>query len=631
MVKKIEEKYKEMSEIEHILNRPGMWVGSTKNEEKDFFIYCNENGKMSIQALNYIPGMLKVVDEVISNSCDEYRRKDNMGLNKLVVTIHKDSNIIEVFDNGGIPIVKHSDAGIYIPEFIFGRLRTSSNYDDSEDRMVIGTNGVGSALCNVFSKKFTIESADGKNKYHRSWSNNMQVLNDDLKVEKCKDHFTKTTFELDINKFDTSDKTFTTDFINIIHKRCIDAAVANIGLDVTFKVFNKNKEIINENWKFKSFNEYLDLYSDFINIKESITFTNDICQAYIFPDSNIDIAFVNGAECSKGTHIRTIRTDINAAVSEFLNKKDKIDLSPRSVDNKYSVFCNIDVVNPAYDSQTKDTLTTPVDRFIKDPKKKWEIPETFFKDIVKSEIVESVRDWYKQKQAAEDQKTLRKLNSEAKKGLKRPDKYITCSSKKKSDRELWIFEGDSARSGFRNCRVPEKQAGYTMRGVPLNCYDMTPVQIMKNEVFNDLITIIGLKWGKDFNINDLNFGRIVLASDQDFDGYHINGLLLAFFNNWPELFEKGIIVRSESPIIIARKGKDCKFYYNVNDFKQEEKKLKGYTFKYAKGLGGLNQEETRIMYQQPHFTVYKKDNLADNIIRKWFLKGDSETRKELLQ
>ena len=360
MKKKIEDKYQELSEIQHILQRPGMWVGSIKVEEKDTFIYNYKTGKFEMKIVNYIPAMLKVVDEVISNSCDEFRRKDNMGLTELYVNINKDNGEIIVRDNGGIPIVKHKEAGVYVPEFIFGRLRTSSNYDDTEDRQVIGTNGVGSALCNVFSSYFEIESADGKNMFHRSWSNNMETLNNDLKITKCgkRTHYTQTRFKLDFSRFDTELKTFDDDFVNIIHKRCIDAAAANPGLKV---IFNGNGEDIV--WKFKKFDEYIDLYSNLLNIADKIPFENDLCTAWIFPDSSVDIGFVNGAECSKGTHMRALRNEINQAVVDYMTKKDKIkDLTTRGVDNKYSVFININVSNPAYDSQTKDTLTTPVEK-----------------------------------------------------------------------------------------------------------------------------------------------------------------------------------------------------------------------------------------------------------------------------
>ena len=623
--KTIEQKYTELSEVQHILIRPSMWVGSTKMEEKDMFIYNANIGKFEMKVVTYIPAMLKVVDEVISNSCDEYRRKDNMGLTELRVSISKETGEITVRDNGGIPIVKHKEAGVYVPEFIFGRLRTSSNYDDNEDRNVIGMNGVGSSLCNVFSTYFEIESADGKNEFHRSWSNNMETLNDDLKVTKCnkKTHFTQTRFKLDFSRFETDLNTFDDDFINIIHKRCIDAAAANPGLKV---VFNDTEE-----WLFKKFDEYIDLYSNLLNIQDKIYFNNDLCTAWIFPDSSIDIGFVNGAECSKGTHMRALRNEINQTVVEFLTKKDKLkDLTTRGVDGKYSVFIDINVSNPTYDSQTKETLTTPIDKFSKDEKIKWEVDDKFLNKICKSEIVSLVRDWYKQKTAAEDERALRKINRETSKGLKRPDKYITCSSRKKNERQLWVFEGDSAKAGFRGGRNPEIQAGYTMRGVPLNCYGATPLQIMKNEVFNDLVTILGLKWGKEFNVNDLNFGKIVISTDADVDGDKIASLLLLFFNNWPELIDKGIVCRSVSPIIISRKGKDCKKFYTMDEFKAEEKKLKGYSHKYAKGLGGLSNQESKEMYQEPKFLYFKKDEAADSMFRKWFAKGDSETRKQML-
>ena len=629
MSKKIEEKYQELSEVQHILQRPGMWVGSIKSEEKDCFIYNEKTGKFEMRIINYIPAMLKVVDEVISNSCDEFRRKDNMGLTELYVKIDKETGEIIVRDNGGIPIVKHKEAGVYVPEFIFGRLRTSSNYDDSEDRNVIGTNGVGSALCNVFSTYFEIESADGKNKFHRSWSNNMETLNNDLKITKCgkRTHYTQTRFKLDFSRFDTKLKTFDDDFINIIHKRCIDAAAANPGLNV---IFNNGKEDIE--WKFKKLDEYIDLYSNILNIADKIPFENDLCTAWIFPDSSVDVGFVNGAECSKGTHMRALRNEINQAVVEFITKKDKIkDLTTRGVDNKYSVFININVSNPSYDSQTKDTLTTPIEKFSKDEKIKWEVNEKFLNKIIKSEIVSLVKDWYKQKTAAEDEKALRKINRETNKGLKRPDKYITCSSRKKNERQLWIFEGDSAKSGLRGGRNPETQAGLIMRGVPLNCYGMTPVQIMKNEVFNDIVTVLGLKWGKEFNVNDLNFGKIVISTDADTDGDKIAALLLLFFNNWPELFEKNIVCRNISPIVISRKGKDCQKFYTMEEFKEAEKKLKGYTHKYVKGLGGLSDKESKEMYQDPKFLYFKKDEAADSMLRKWFNKSDSNVRKDMLK
>lgn len=627
---KIEEKYKELSEVQHILHRPGMWVGSTKPEEKDMFIYNNETGKMQSVTLEYVPGMLKVVDEIISNSCDEFRRgKKNMGLTELLVSID-DDNTITVRDNGGIPIVKHKTAGVYVPEFIFGRLRTSSNYNDDEDRNVIGTNGLGSSLTNVFSDYFRIDSADGINEFSGSWKDHM-TPNNDVVVKKCgkNTHYTKTTFRLDLSQFKVD--TIDDNFKNIIHKRCIDAAAANPGLKVIFKASLSDGEAIDETWKFKTFEDYIDLYSDLlVETSNRLQFSNKLADVYVFPGSNLDVAFVNGAECSKGTHIRAARNDINSTVADYLAKKDKIEVTTRAVNGKYAVFMNINVSNPSYDSQTKDTLTTPMDKFSMDESITWEVPQKFLEQVTKSEIVNLMRDWYKKEAAAEDQKTLRKLNAEAKKGLKRPDKYVAANSKNKHDRCLFIFEGDSAYSGFREARDPNQHGAYVMKGVPMNCLDMTPVQIMKNEVFNDIITILGLEFGSSFDIKKLKYDRIVIATDADVDGDKIAALLILFFYmNWPEIISNHILSRIEVPIIIASKGKNKKVYYKMDDYRAEQKEVKSWQIKYVKGWAGYTPSEYREIIRGDKFVYFRCDRLCESMLRKWFGK-DADTRKELM-
>ena len=186
----VEEKYKSMTEVEHILQKSGMWIGSINKEEKNMYIYDIDNCKMIFKTISYIPAVWKLVDEIISNSVDEFRRPENMGLTNIIVTVDK-SGYITIRDNGGIPVVKHKEAGMYLPTFLFGNLRTSSNYNNNDDRDVVGTNGVGSSLTNVWSKEFEINTADGTNAYHQSWTNNMSI-NDDLELKKSTktDHHT---------------------------------------------------------------------------------------------------------------------------------------------------------------------------------------------------------------------------------------------------------------------------------------------------------------------------------------------------------------------------------------------------------------------------------------------------------
>lgn len=625
MTKTIEQKYKELTETEHVLLRPGMYVGSVKPELSTQFVFDYKDQTMVQKEVEYVPAMLKLIDEVVSNSCDEYRRKDNLGLTQLNVTIMKDDTIV-IEDNGGIPVVKHKEAGIMVPQLIFGRMRTSSNYNDEEDRTGLGTNGVGSSLTNIFSSYFGIMTDDGKKRWLGNWRNNMSEFYGE-KIEKSskKNHGTRTTFHLDFSRFEGVEH-LDRSFKDIILTRCINAAAANPGLVVKYK----DDDVCGE-YCYKNFKDYIDLYRNYLTLKDCIEYKDDDKCVYVYPDGNINVGFVNGGICNKGTHIKALHQFINASISEFLKKKDKIDVLPRQVDGNYSMFCDLTISNPSYDSQTKECLTTPVEKFYKDDSKKFEVSQKFLDQVMKSDIIENVRDWYKKKCEAEDQRAIRKINREISKGLKRPDKFITCTSKKKQEKQLWIFEGDSAKAAFRNCRDPHTQAGYIMRGVPKSSWNESPTNIMKNEVYNDLVTILGLKFGNDFNINDLKFGKIVISSDMDNDGHHIAGILLAFFNHWPELYEKGIVVRSISPIIVAHKNKLTKNFYNIDDYKKEESKLKGWTFKFTKGLGGLNNAESKEMYLNPRFQVFRKDDLAESMMKKWFTKDDSDTRKQLLQ
>lgn len=625
MTKTIEQKYKELTETEHVLLRPGMYVGSVKPELSTQFVFDYKDQTMVQKEVEYVPAMLKLIDEVVSNSCDEYRRKDNLGLTQLNVTIMKDDTIV-IEDNGGIPVVKHKEAGIMVPQLIFGRMRTSSNYNDEEDRTGLGTNGVGSSLTNIFSSYFGIMTDDGKKRWLGNWRNNMSEFYGE-KIEKSskKNHGTRTTFHLDFSRFEGVEH-LDRSFKDIILTRCINAAAANPGLVVKYK----DDDVCGE-YCYKNFKDYIDLYRNYLTLKDCIEYKDDDKCVYVYPDGNINVGFVNGGICNKGTHIKALHQFINASISEFLKKKDKIDVLPRQVDGNYSMFCDLTISNPSYDSQTKECLTTPVEKFYKDDSKKFEVSQKFLDQVMKSDIIENVRDWYKKKCEAEDQRAIRKINREISKGLKRPDKFITCTSKKKQEKQLWIFEGDSAKAAFRNCRDPHTQAGYIMRGVPKSSWNESPTNIMKNEVYNDLVTILGLKFGNDFNINDLKFGKIVISSDMDNDGHHIAGILLAFFNHWPDLYEKGIVVRSISPIIVAHKNKLTKNFYNIDDYKKEESKLKGWTFKFTKGLGGLNNAESKEMYLNPKFQVFRKDDLAESMMKKWFTKDDSDTRKQLLQ
>ena len=626
--KSIEDKFKSLGEIDHILLRSGMYIGSIKEEIKQMFIYNSDDEKMSLQELSYTPGLLKLIDEIISNVGDEFRRKDNMGLTNVEVEIDR-SGHFRIKDNGGIPVVMHKEANMYVPVFIFGNLRTSSNYDDSEERDVIGTNGLGCKICNIFSKNFSVYTADTKKSLFQSWSNNMKELNNNLKIEKCTDHFTEFQFDIDWNRFEDV-KEITDAFIAIIEKRIIDLCAANPGLFAKF-IFTENNNVIQSSeWLFNNFEEYIELYSDYIDADNVLYFKDKQKQVWVYPDGGLNIGFVNGAECSKGTHIRAIRNEINNAIAAQILSKNKIDVGARNVDGKYTMFCTYHIANPTYSSQTKEECTTPIERFSLEKDYKFSIPDKFIKECCKSEIVNIVLDWYKQKIEVEDQKTLRKLNKQLKMKV-RSDKFIDANTKVRADRELWLFEGQSAGANFRNFKTTQ-QGCYLLKGKILNVSGLGPSKIMANQELNDIIAILGLQWGQKNKAEDLNFAHIVIASDFDEDGHAICGLILNFFAlNFPELFEQHMISRALSPIIIATKGNDCKKYFKMSDYRNDMEKLKGYKIKYIKGLGSLEPQYFKDMLQKPIYHYFTKDDIADISLKNWFGKENASTRKQMLK
>ena len=165
----IDKKYQKLDDISHVIARPGMYIGSIKPHTATKWVLDNE--KMVQQELTYNPGFLKIFDEIITNSVDESKRT---GSKLTTVKVKIKDNTISIWDNGGIPVVKHTEHNEWIPEMIFSNLKSGSNFDDTEERSWAGTNGVGSTLTNIYSNEFIISTCDGKNHFYQTYKNNMR-------------------------------------------------------------------------------------------------------------------------------------------------------------------------------------------------------------------------------------------------------------------------------------------------------------------------------------------------------------------------------------------------------------------------------------------------------------------------
>jgi len=604
MEKTIEKKYRKLSDIEHVLQRPGMWVGSINPHTADLFI-LGEDKKFLRTPSTYNPAFLKIFDEIISNSIDEHKR--NPKLNKLDVTIDKEGRIT-ILDNGGIPVKMHKEYEEWIPEMIFSNLKTGSNFDDSEDRLVAGTNGVGATLTNIFSKVFSVKTADGKKQFLQVFSENMHKrTRPDIKNEKK--NFTEISYLPDYARFGMQN--IDEIHLSLLKKRVVDAAACNPKLQVSFN---------GEKFQFKNFKDYCTMYVNEVFFEESSRWKIAVG---ISDNSFQQVSFVNSVETRDGgTHVEYIANQIASWMREQIKKKYKFDIKPSELRNHIFLFVNADIVNSSFSSQTKEKLITET----KDFKSTHEVSDKLMKQIFSSEITKQLLDWLENKKLAEERKQLRALNKYI--DTAKIIKLIDAKGKNRENCTLGIFEGDSAKTAFRNSRDPETQGAFPLRGKFVNVRELTNTKVIENNEVKSLLAAIGLKLGEE--PTNLRYGKLLFYTDMDPDGDSIAGLLMNFFGKyWPELFEQERIYRVLTPFVVVKKGKEVHWFYSSDEFHEWSKKQKDLTswkINYKKGLGALNDEEYEEIIKNPKMIAIQKGNCFHETLNTWF-SGDSKPRK----
>lgn len=607
----VEKKYRKLDDITHILARSGMYVGSTKLNTIEKYI-LDEN-KFTESEITYNPAFIKIFDEIIINSIDE--SKKNPKLNQIKVTV-KD-NKISVWDNGGIPVVKHTEYKEWIPEMIFSNLKAGSSFNDEEQRTTAGLNGVGSVLTNVFSEEFIVSTCDGTNHFYQRFYNNMRSREQPV-IKKSKKNHTEITYKPELSRFNMT--TFDEMHLAMLKKRVVDIAGANQNVKIWF-----NEELVN----IKSFEDYIKMY-----VNEPIYESDKRWQIGIAPsDSGFkQVSFVNSCETyDGGTHVDYILNQIISKLREFFSKKHKVDVKPSELKNHIFLFVNTTVINPTFNSQTKEKLITE----LKDFGSTYEVSDKFIKKILSSEVVNLILDWIQQKKAADESKLARELNKSLSKI--KVDKLVDAKGKERWKCSLCMFEGDSAANATRKFRNAELIGSFALRGKFINVSELTHAKLVQNEEAINLMAAIGLKLGERAEKLKLRYGRIIIYTDQDMDGYAITGLLLNFFNKyWPELFEFGVIYKAETPIVVCTNLKNKKNiikFYKQEDYDEWLTKadVKNWDISYKKGLSALTPDEYDEIINNPILTKITKDDLSNGKLEVWFGKESDLRKNELIE
>ena len=616
MTKNIDDKYRKLDDIDHCLNRPGMYIGSIKPHKANKWII--EDDKMVQKELNYNPGLLKIFDEIVTNSVDESKRSGSK-LNTIKVDINRETNYINIWDNGGIPVVKHTEHKEWIPEMIFSNLKAGSNFDDSEERSWAGTNGVGSTLTNIYSKEFTVSTCDGKNHYTQTFSNNMRKRTT-AKIKKSTKGFTEINYLVDFDKFELTG--IDDDHFKMLEKRVYDIAACNTSLKVYF-----NGKLIN----FKGFDDYIKLYTSdfFYESKKDKTWSLGIS---LSESGFQQVSFANSTDTyDGGTHVEYIMKQIQVSLIEYFQKKHKVEVKPSELRNHMFLFLDSTIINPSFSSQTKEKLITEV----KDFGSTFEVPTKLIQSILKSEIVNSILDWIQQKKNAEDSKLQRDLNKKL--GKIKVEKLIDAKGKDRWKCSIGLFEGDSAISAFRKYRTPDTMGAFALKGKFVNVSEMTNQKLVQNDEVVNLMAAIGLKLGQTIDLKSLRYGRVLFYVDADVDGNSIAALLLNFFYKyWPDMFDRRMVYKVETPIVVAiprAKTKKKVLFYTQTEYNDwcVKNDLKQFEIKYKKGLAALVDDEYQDIINTPRLTLITKDDVSDKSLDIWFGKSSDLRKIELLK
>jgi DNA topoisomerase-2 len=639
VVKSVEAKYKKYELLEHILALPDTYIGSIEPQKINSYVFDEPSNKMVINELVYIPGLLKIFDEVIVNAIDHSMRlkaevlkgkEDIRHVKNIKVTIDKKTGTITVYNDGnGIDIKKHSEYGnLWIPELIFGELLTSTNYDKEEEKIWGGKNGYGSKLANIFSTEFIIETVDHYSKkiYTQTFRKNM-TERDVPTVKACsKSPYTQITFTPDYKKFGINN--ITDDIYKLFHRRVIDACATTVKeVAVTF---NDKKLTV------KDFEKYCELFLDKKTqpcIYEASGERWEVSASISNSGSFEYISFVNGINTVKGgKHIEYVTNIITKNLVDMTLAKKKKAVKSQHIKDNLIIFVKAIIVNPSFDSQSKETLTTPVAKF----GSKCELSDKFFEKLFKSGIIDkalSITEFYdKKKLVKTDGKKISRII------VPKLDDANFAGTKNSSECTLILTEGDSAKTmAISGLSVigRDKYGVFPLRGKILNVKDATLQKISDNAEITAIKKILGLEQNKKYtDVSQLRYGSIMIMTDQDHDGSHIKGLIFNIFQSmWHELYEiSGFLTSMLTPIIKASSlKKDVIEFYNMSDYERwcetDDAKKGSWKIKYYKGLGTSNDQEAKEYFKNMKKVTYLYDDNADEVIDLAFNKKRADDRK----
>ena len=632
------QKYQKKTDREHILDNPDTYVGSIEKVMVRDFTFDQETNRIKQEEFENIPGLYKLFDEGIVNCRDHVIRmtqnKNENAIQVSTIQIKIQNNRIELYNDGnGIDVEKHPEYNIWIPELIFGHLRTSTNYDKKEKKIVGGKNGFGFKLVLIWSTYGSVETVDHirKKKYYQEFKENLTII-EKPKISKCsKKPYTHVCFEPDFKRLGLEE--FTPAMIRLFQKRVYDIA----GITEKNIKVKLNDEVL----KIKQFDNYVNMYiGDKSETPRAFEVHNERWSygCCISPfDEFTQVSFVNGIYTQKGgKHVDYVVNQIVKKIIDHIQKKKKVQVKPTAIKEQLFVFVNCTVENPAFDSQTKDYLNTPVSKF----GSSCSVSDKFIAQVCKLGVVQTACALTDVK----DKKQATKTDGNKCKSIRGIPKLVDANhagTTKSKTCTLILCEGDSAKAGIISGLSKEDRntiGVYPMKGKIMNVRGEPIKKISENKEIIEIKKILGLETNKKYNaqnVGDLRYGKILFMTDQDLDGTHIKGLGLNLFEFlWPSLLEiPEFIGFMNTPILKATKNNKVLEFYNDGEYEQWKAShdTKGWKIKYYKGLGTSTNKEFKEYFGKKKIVTFTYDEEEREYIDMVFNKKRAQDRKTWLE
>ena len=596
--------------LEAVRVRPGMYIGSTGPR-----------------------GLHHILWEIVDNAIDEAA---NGYADKIEVMLHKDGSV-SVEDNGrGIPIDVHKEAGVSAVQVVFTQLHAGGKFDNKNYSFSGGLHGVGAAVTNALSEWLKVEVYKGtvyQMEFQSYYSEEKKKIISGEPVGPLKNTRKKTDKQGTYVRFKPDARVFET--VNFsqetISKRLRELAFLNRGLTIKFTDLRDDDKFYSKTYKYDGglvdYVLYLDegknkLYDlpvyakaekDGIAVEFAIQHTDGYTES-IF-------SFVNNIPTPEGgTHEIGFKSAVTRILNDFAKSnnliKDKdVALQGEDFREGMTAIVSVKMKNVEFDGQTKTKLGNPeaksavesatfeeLDRLIKNKKNK-----QIFEAMIKKALGAA-----KARNAARHAKEIARAKNGAD-SAKLVGKLAACSSRKAELNEVFIVEGDSAGGSAKQGRDRQHQAILPLRGKPLNVEKKKLEDVLNNDEFRMIITAIGTGIGNDFNINNLNYHKVIILSDADQDGAHIRAILLTFFFRYmKQLIQEGHVYIGMPPLYKVYKKDVTVYAYDDSELQTAIEKVgRGYQIQRYKGLGEMNPDQLWDTTMDPKKRVLMQVTIED--------------------